>query len=450
MKHTRNIFRRKKIAAGFHSNQKSAQAHHASLSIVSKTNVQHDDNNSRYAPMAEMNFGPPQMSMTSGPRLTYGAIISSTQLFTQAQWHCLFSPPASSSLLQRSGGGGGTAGSSSSSAAARSDEQRIDSARREWERATPENLRRMQPTDLHKILQTSSSSSSSSSAAAAAAAGTSSTNAGGGAAPSTVPKQQQQLDLSTFLTGHELTVPLLSAPRLIKRPFDPLICENMILSRATALVPRAAAAHRSRATSPSATRADKPRSPSRDGTSGGASGNGSDPWFDSMDENNTRLALEVNLVLILCQALEGVRSPRLAVRDRQLIVRETATELGVFFDFLEHRGQRQADWQVAASLVDPFDANRSRLVRAAEELDRWLPARLAEGSTVQKRPLPARTILEEDSMDMGSVVEQEARSREDVVSSGGFRVHVDTAKLLPLLGKLLKSVVESLDSAQFG
>ena len=379
--------------------------------------------------MAEMNFGPPQMSMTSGPRLTYGTIISSTQLFTQAQWHSLLSASSTSSNSSSQNQNQGSSSLRASLGGTGKDE-RIDSARREWERATPENLRRMHAKDLRKILYPGSSSST-------------------GLGPSVIASgsSSAKLDFSNYLTGHELTVPLLSAPRLIKRPFDPLICENMILSRATALAPlpgRTGASRVGRGSSPGAqtrTADGKSRSPSRDG---GANGSSSDPWFDSMDVNNTRLALEVNLVLILCQALEGVRSPRLAVRDRQLIVRETATELSVFFDFLEHRGQ-QTEWMVAAALVDP-EARRSRIVQAPEEQYKRLPARLVDTTTVRKIPVN-NTIVEAEVEERP---EKEARSQGDVVTSGGFKVFVDMAKFLPLLGKLLKSVVEALDSAQFG
>ena len=155
------------------------------------------------------------------------------------------------------------------------------------------------------------------------------------------------VDFSGYLTGRDVTVPLLSNPRLIRRPFDPLICENTILSRATALIAVPGRSHVSKSSSPS------PRQSENDGLNRSRSeGNGgtSDPWFASMEENNTRLALEVNLVLILCQALEGVISPRLAMRDRQLIARETATEVGIFFDFLEHK-RNFSDWQVKEKYV---------------------------------------------------------------------------------------------------
>lgn len=91
-----------------------------------------------YAPMAETNFGPPQMSINSVPRLTYGTIISSTQLFTQAQLH--------SSQTQT------TVPAGTSSSTPSKDDTKIDSARKEWERATPENLRRLHAKDLRKIL----------------------------------------------------------------------------------------------------------------------------------------------------------------------------------------------------------------------------------------------------------------------------------------------------------
>ncbi|XP_014236684.1 nucleoporin NUP188 homolog [Trichogramma pretiosum] len=385
----------------------------------------HEQEDFWYAPMAEMNFGPPQMSMTSGPRLTYGAIISATQLFTQAQWQV---------MLRTSGGSHHQMQpprTKPTSPSIHGRDDRIDSARREWERATPENLRRMHAKDLRQILNPTMSTSS--------------------LGPSIIASgSSSKLDFSNYLSAHDLTVPLLSAPRLIKRPFDPLICENMILSKATALGPLGSRSRR--ATSPGPAKvldtSARGRSPAKDG-SGAGNANGSswsDPWFDSMDENNTRLALEVNLVLLLCQALEGVRSPRLAIRDKQLIVRETATELGVFFDFLDNRGYLN-DWSVSASLVDP-ENDRCRIVLAPEDTDRRLPARLDAKATFHKVPKMVAMLetIDEEPLEV-------SRSESyvvDVITTGCFPIRIDMSKFLPLLGKLLKSVVESLDSAQFG
>ncbi|XP_058808412.1 nucleoporin Nup188 isoform X2 [Phymastichus coffea] len=365
-----------------------------------------------YAPMAEMNFGPPQMSMTSGPSLTYGTIISSAQLFTQAQWHALFSGntatcgPSQSFRRDQPDQNDINQNSSSLNTTLKGKDDKIDSARREWELATPENLRRMHAKDLRKMLYSGSSSGLGASVLASS---------------------------SSSRLGYDLTVPLLSSPRLIKRPFDPLICENMILSRATTLGTRPGRSHVSSASSPGPTHDGKSKSPMRDMT------NGTDPWFDSMEENNTRLALEVNLVLILCQALEGVRSPRLAIRDRQLIGRETATELGLFFEFLEHRAQQKVpDWTIAATLLDS-EAKNTRLIYPDEEADKRLPVRLKEGSTIHKVPIRS----------LGDKEGKETRSKEDTVTTGVFNVKIDTSQFLGLLGKLVKSVVESLDSAQF-
>ena len=375
--------------------------------------------------MAEMNFGPPLMSMTSGPRLTYGAIISSTQLFIQAQWQIILRSNASSSpnLPPR------PKPSSTSPSVQGSVNDRIDSARKEWERATPENLRRMHVQDLRKILNPAASNLSTLGQSVIASG-----------------SSMSKLDFSNYVSSNELTVPLLSAPRLIKRPFDPLICENIILSKATALGPLPVKISR-RASSPKLADTSRGRSPLRDGGIGG-SGNSdadwSDPWFDSMNEDNTRLALEVNLVLALCQALEGVRSPRLAVRDRQLIVRETATELGVFFDFLNHSKQFK-EWRVAAALVDP-ENDRVHLVHALEDIERRLPARLdakASFHKVTKMVAMLETINEEP---LEELVFDDAV---EIITTGCFNVHINMTKFLPLLGKLFKSVVESLDSAQF-
>ncbi|XP_014214205.1 nucleoporin NUP188 homolog [Copidosoma floridanum] len=373
------------------------------------------ENDFWYAPMAEMNFGPPQMSITSAARLTYGTIISSTQLFTQAQWYTF---RRSNSTFHGSFQRRSTRGCSPSSGSIRAslDGEGTDSARREWERATPDNLRRMQTKDLRKILHTSTSTSLSSSG----------------------------LGLSVLASASSTS--LRSTPRLIKRPFDPLICENMILSRATALVPLPSRSGVSHGSSPSAQTSTsvgdgKARSPSREAGVNGGSESNRDPWFDSMEENNTRLALEVNLMLILCQVLEGARSSRLTVRDRQLIVREAATELGVFFDFLEYLGQQLSEWPAEASLINP-EYGETRLVETPRDANQKLPARLKEDTTYQKIPLGSFVDIETDEL--------EKRSNSDIVTTGGFNVGADTGKLLPLLGKLLKSVVESLDSTQFG
>ncbi|XP_033311320.1 nucleoporin NUP188 homolog [Bombus bifarius] len=317
-----------------------------------------------YTPMAEMNFGPPQMSMSSGPRLTYGTIISSTQLFTQA----LHSRSQPVSTLSVSLGG---------------QPDKSDSAKKEWEHAAPEDRRMHSSKDLRRIIHAASGSTSRSSSNVAS-------------------------EFLVYVSGLDVTVPLLSSPRLVRRPYDPLICENTILSRATALTS------------------------GRHVTKGVSAGNDSpvvakyqkfsDPWFESMDENNTRFALEVNLVLILCQALEGVRSPRIALRDRQLIARETVTELGVFFDFLEHRGTPD-DWQVKGSLINP-DAKSVRTIQQTVDFNQVvLPARLKE---TERKELV-----------------------EDILTTGKFTTNISSVQFLPLMRKLLKTVVESLDLTQY-
>lgn len=376
--------------------------------------------------MAEMNFGPPQMSINSEPRLTYGTIISSNQLFTQAQWHALNknNNTMTSNIYKRS-----ISDSSPSNGSPRAnlDGERIDSARREWERATPENLRRVHAKDLRKIMFTTNHPPNTLGQSIIASAS------------SSTPRDE----FSRYLSGPDLTASLLSTPRLIKRPFDPLICENMILSRATALVPlpnrnatTTTNVNTNNGKSPSSSSSSSSRSPTKELGAGNK-----DPWFDSMEDYNTRLALEVNLVLMLCQALEGVKSPRLAVRDRELIVRETATELGVFFEFLEHRGQQKlTDWPVAACLVD-LEARVTRLVKAPVNVCKKLPARFLNGVTYEKIPI--------DSFVETETNELESRSNNDIVTTGRFNVIADTGKFLSLLGKLLKSTVESLDFTQF-
>ncbi|XP_043485129.1 nucleoporin Nup188 [Leptopilina heterotoma] len=371
-----------------------------------------------YAPMAEMNFGPPQMCITSGPQLTYGTIISATQLFTQAQLHAHSSKSPSSTLSTLS---------NTVIRPSTSRDEKIDSAKKEWERASPENLRRMQVKDLRKILHHTGSSAS--------------------VVPSLLSNLSSGIDFSGFLTGQDVTVSLLSNPRLIRRPFDPLICENTILSRATALIPISSRSHVGKGSTSSPRNEQDALNRSR----GEASGGTSDPWFASMEENNTRLALEVNLALILCQALEGVKSPRLALRDRQLIARETATEIGVFFDFLEQKNF--TDWQVSATLIEA-DSKKSRVVEAPDVFNQKLSARLVKNSTIQKTAVNSPSIEWDSSQDNTISVfedadEPEERSNEDVVTSGGFGTKIVTMKFLPLLGNLLKSVIESLDSSNY-
>lgn len=316
-----------------------------------------------YTPMAEMNFGPPHMSMSSGPRLTYGTIISSTQLFTQALHYR--SQPISSSSVSLS-----------------KQTDKTDSAKKEWEHAAPEDRRMHSSKDLRRIIHAASGSTS-----------RSSSNVGS--------------EFLAYVSGLDVTVPLLSSPRLVRRPYDPLICENTILSRATALTSgRHVTKGISNSDSPVVAKYQK----------------FSDPWFESMDENNTRFALEINLVLILYQALEGVRSPRIALRDRQLIARETVTELGVFFDFLEHRGTPD-DWQVKGSLINS-DAKSIRTIQQTVDFNQTiLPARLKE---IQ-----------------GTIF------KENVHTTGKYAININNIQFLSLMGKLFKTVVESLDLTQY-
>ncbi|XP_077274210.1 nuclear pore complex protein Nup188 [Temnothorax americanus] len=353
-----------------------------------------------YTPMAEMNFGPPQMSMSSGPQLTYGTIISSTQLFTQAL-HSR-SQPVAVSLPASSTPQSGR-------------EDKTDSAKKEWERAAPENLRRMHTSkDLRRIIHAASASTS-----------RTSSNIGG--------------EFLGYVSGLDVTVSLLSSPRLLRRPYDPLICENTILSRATAL-----------ATGRHVTKSGGSGAPGAPGNSSPIIARNhrfSDPWFESMDENNTRLALEINLILILSQALEGVKSPRLTLRDRQLIARETATELGVFFDFLEHRGTPDI-WQVKGSLIDA-DTRSSRTIQdTSDRTQTNLPARLQKDSTIDKAPVCSPD-HENSSTEMNQTETREKRLDDSVLTTGVFKTNVSSVQFLPLMGKLLKTVVESLDSAQF-
>lgn len=335
-------------------------------------------------PLAEMNFGPPQMSMGSGPSLTYGTIISSTQLFTQA---------LNTQLMM---------GSSNNQQGAKDG---IDSAKREWERATPDNVRKLQPKDLKKIFNP---------------------------------------QLSGYVSGPEV----LGHPRLLRRPYDPLIVENTILSRATSFV------HHSG------------RHVAKNGQNSGQSGNtgqltpsgrnertDANPWFSSMNENNSRLALEVNLVLVLCQTLEGVKSPRLALRDRQLIARETANEIGVFFEFLEQRGSGLQGWEIAGALVGV--GLLDSVVRAVKPNGRGgsgpLTVRLKEGSTITRVPVgsidhdpPEATSREAISLRL------ETRLDDAILTTGAFLTTTPGIRFLPLIGKLFKSMLELLDSAQYG
>lgn len=354
-----------------------------------------------YTPMAEMNFGPPQMSMSSGPRLTYGTIISSTQLFTQAL-HSRSQPTTSLPI-------------SSSSTSQPGREDKTDSAKKEWERAAPENLRRMHTSkDLRRIIHAASGSTS-----------RTSVNIGG--------------EFLGYVSGLDVTVPLLSSPRLVRRPYDPLICENTILSRATAL---ATGRHVTKSSSSGAA------GPGNGSPNIARNHKFSDPWFESMDENNTRLALEINLILILSQALEGVKSPRLALRDRQLIARETATELGVFFDFLEHRGTPDI-WQVKGSLIDA-DTKSSRTIQSTSDLAQmYLPARLQENSTIDKAPVCLPDHNDSSNIEIICNEIREKRLDDSILTTGAFKANVSSVQFLPLMGKLLKTVVESLDSAQF-
>lgn len=168
-----------------------------------------DENES--ATMAEINFGPPQMNMCSGPRLTYGTIISSTQLFIQALHFRLLSSQQTSSTS--------TLLPSSSAQQPGKDDEQSDSAKREWEKAAPsDHLRKLHTCkDLRKILRVVGAARS------------------GLALPST--SGQQSCEFTSYVSGLDVTMPLLSSPRLVRRPYDPLICENTILSRATVLVP---------------------------------------------------------------------------------------------------------------------------------------------------------------------------------------------------------------------
>ncbi|XP_015585723.1 nucleoporin NUP188 homolog [Cephus cinctus] len=322
-----------------------------------------------YTLMADINFGPPQMSMSCGPRLTYGTIISSAQLFTQALH-------SRSTVI------------STTSSSSKDDNQ--DSAKREWERAALETTQKVPAGDMKKLPN---------------------------------PVAFHRARLSGYVTDLDMAAPFLSNPRLVKRPYDPLICENTILSRATALAPSSRNISKSGG-SPVSHQTSKP----------------SNPWFASMEENNTRLALEVNLMLLLCQALEGVKNLRFAMHDRQLIVREITTEMGVFFDFLEHQGTSDK-WQVKGSLVDP-SAKITKTVQAKDD-DPPLPARLREDSTVTKVPVCQ---LSHDDFSQNGSSKIEQRLDEDIITTGGFSVDFNNVQFLPLMNKLLKSVDDSPDA----
>lgn len=73
--------------------------------------------------------------------------------------------------------------------------------------------------------------------------------------------------------------------------------------------------------------------------------------------------------------------------------------------------------------------------------------------TIQKTPMNSLPVVWEEDDDSISVFEQtgepEQRSNEDIVTSGGFGTKIVTMKFLPLLGNLLKSVIESLDSSHY-
>ena len=369
-----------------------------------------------YTPLAEMNFGPPQMSINSAPRLTYGTIISSTQLFTQA----LYSQYSNSSAAGANTTG--TSGSVGGRFSRRSTSiDSIESAKREWERAKPENPRKIQAKDLRRILQIGRPSSSG-------------------------------VEFSSYVTGHDVTVPLLGNPRLLRRPYDPLICENTILSRAAPF-----GHHTSRHVSKNSP-VQNTQNSSGQSTALVANRNDKpdvDPWFSSMNEHNARMALEVNLVLVLCQTLEGVKSPRLALRDRQLIARETANEIGVFFELLDQRTQIFDESAIEGALVGSgFQVNTlsdSILnVKAPENYDSVyeLPARLTPDCTIAKVPVCPQDHNPDDSYRGNESTE--TRLDEDIVTTGTFPASSNAAvRFLPLLGKLLKTMLESLDSAQY-
>lgn len=373
-----------------------------------------------YTPLAEMNFGPPQMCINSAPHLTYGTIISSTQLFSQALY----------SRLSTSGQAGTSATSTNITGVfTRRSTRRdnLDSAKREWERATPENPRKIHVKDLRRILQVGRPSTSS-------------------------------LEFSSYVTGHDITVPLLGNPHLLRRPYDPLICENTILSRVTPLGHHSSGRHVSKNNGQGQNtpgQSDQSTTMTSIGLTPGRNDRPeTDPWFASMNENNAMMALEVNLVLVLCQTLEGVKSPRLALRDRQLIARETANEIGVFFDFLEQRADMLDESTTEGALVGSgFQVNANDTVRnvKAPEMNgcpSQLMARLCRESTITKVPISP---LRHDPDDVHkSSAARETRLDEDIVTTGALVASDSTnIRFLQLLGKLLKSMLESLDSVQY-
>ncbi|CAD6201471.1 GSCOCG00000272001-RA-CDS [Cotesia congregata] len=338
-----------------------------------------------HTPLAEINFGPPQMSINSGPSLTYGTIISSTQLFTQAlNVHLAIN--SSPKTIQRTPSKDG-----------------MDSAKREWERSTPEYPRKIHPKDLRRVFNVSGPA-------------------------------HAYFDHSGYASSHGL----LGNPRLLRRPYDPLICENTILSRTTPF------SHHTRHVSKNGTQ-------NQSVNVGQSIRVDANPWFDSMDKNNSRLALEINLVLVLCQTLEGVKSPRLALRDRQLIARETANEIGMFFDFLEQRASGLSDWDIQGALVGVGMNEASVKIIKPPVNVLTINAQLSNQSTINKAPVNAieynpgeGTSRDDDSQ------EKEVRLDDNIVSTGCYNISSYKIKFLSLLGKLFKSTLESLDSAQYG
>ncbi|XP_057324473.1 nucleoporin Nup188 [Microplitis mediator] len=348
-----------------------------------------------HTPLAEINFGPPQMSINSGPSLTYGTIISSTQLFTQAlNVHlAINSSPITGTSIQRTPSKDG-----------------MDSAKREWERSTPEHPRKMHPKDLRRILNVTRPA-------------------------------YAYFDHSGYSSSHGL----LGNPRLLRRPYDPLICENTILSRTTSF-----SHHSGRHVAKNGIQSSQNQSVNV-GQSIRVDAN---PWFDSMDKNNSRLALEINLVLVLCQTLEGVKSPRLALRDRQLIARETANEIGMFFDFLEQRASGLSDWDIQGALVGVGMNEASVKIIKPPVNGKFvltINAELSDESTINKAPVGAIDYNpgEGTSRDETSSEGIEARLDDCIISTGCYNISSSNIKFLSLLGKLFKSTLESLDSAQF-
>ncbi|KAF7993494.1 hypothetical protein HCN44_010089 [Aphidius gifuensis] len=358
-----------------------------------------------HTPLAEMNFGPPQMSMCSGPSLTFGTIISSTQLFTQAlNAHLTIDSTTSTSSSTT------TIASSITSMTTPTKNNNMDSAKREWERATPDNPRKINPKDLRTIF-----------------------NIG----------RPLNSELSSFISGPEV----LGNPRLLRRPYDPLICENTILSKATPFVGH----HTNRQCGGGAAAGT--------GNTGGTGGGNqtitynkneridTNPWFSTMDKNNSRLALEINLILVLCQTLEGIKSPRLALRDRQLIVRETANEITVFFDFLEQKTTVLNDWNIEGTLINDTSITT---VKPIDKNYLNLRARLNNDSTIDKVPVgtidhnPGDIIRRDDLS-----AKKETRLNDSPITTGCFDIPQKPIKFLSLVAKTFKSTLESLDSSQF-